>query len=708
MSSSRTIRVCFRPPILPQLRRRYLSSLLILSLSGMTHNVHAIDKDWVCGSADWDNASCWSVPGQPTTGDSAFLIQNDASNRTVNYINTTDPGAHLDNFTIDATGSGHMIFQQSQDVLRADNQYIGVDGLGWVDMSGGDNQALQRYLGFGAGSGGRVNMSAGAMTGTTYVGYEGEGYFDQSVGSNTGHVLIGQTSTAEGQYVLSDASIIGSMDVGVAGIGTVNHISGYNIATDGRLHLGTERTGNGTYNFYSGTVSHDDGAWIGFAGRGEFNHYGGDHYFASPGSLIAQLFVGVQHGSYGVYNFHSGNLAGQGAEIGYSGTGMFNHYDGQFALMGGDSSNFGLRVGVNSSGNGTYNMSGGTIETLREYIGYEGTGVFNQSGGNNTIYVDGGNNYYGVYLGFNTSGNGTYNLSNGELNTYHLGAGRAGVGEFNQSGGSVDINENYGGPIPPGSGYEAEIGGQLRLGDQAGAQGTYNLSAGALDTRNTVVGVVGSGEFNQTGGTHTVQQAMTLEQNAGSSGVYNLSGGTLNATDIFLNTGAFNFTGGVLIVDTFTGNLVNNGGTLAPGNSPGTTRVIGDYTQLAGSYEVEIAGSGAGEYDVLDITGTATLGGSLDVSFFDDGSGLFSASAGDVFDVLVAETIVGEFDTFNLAMLDSGLQWSVSYLTDAVGTLDLVRLSVSSVPLPASAWLLASGLVGLITVSRRKRRKTEK
>ncbi len=55
--------------------------------------------------------------------------------------------------------------------------------------------------------------------------------------------------------------------------------------------------------------------------------------------------------------------------------------------------------------------------------------------------------------------------------------------------------------------------------------------------------------------------------------------------------------------------LVNNG-TIAPGHSPGTLTVAGDYTQ-SGTYQWEAASKN--DYDRLVVTGTATLGGTLEL-----------------------------------------------------------------------------------------------
>ena len=168
---------------------------------------------------------------------------------------------------------------------------------------------------------------------------------------------------------------------------------------------------------------------------------------------------------------------------------------------------------------------------------------------------------------------------------------------------------------------------------------------------------------------------------------------------------------------TVAGSVNNVSGTVSPGNSPGTIVISGDYTQAVdGTFEIEIGGILQGtEYDWLDVSGNATLAGTLTVSLLDLGGGVFVPSAGDVFDILSAENITGEFDVLDLATLANGLSWDVSYILNAGGK-DLVRLSVVSngveppppppvdgVPEPTTLALMALGLAGLGFARKQKR-----
>src|SRR6185503_2729857 len=158
-----------------------------------------------------------------------------------------------------------------------------------------------------------------------------------------------------------------------------------------------------------------------------------------------------------------------------------------------------------------------------------------------------------------------------------------------------------------------------------------------------------------------------------------------------------------------TGSVIVNGGTIEPGNSPGQMTILGDYTQGSlATFEAEIGGLLAGsEYDVLDVSGTATLDGTLLVSLYNLGSGTFAPHAGDTFDIIRAMDLIGSFSTLSFAPLAAGLTWQVSYLHDVFGATDVIRLSVhdvtAAIPEPETYAMLLAGLAMLgFTMRKRK------
>ena len=75
-----------------------------------------------------------------------------------------------------------------------------------------------------------------------------------------------------------------------------------------------------------------------------------------------------------------GTMSGSVQYVGNAGTGTFTQSGGS---NGGSSSLF---LGYNSTGNGTYQLSGpAALSTNSQFVGYDGTGILSQSGGTNTV-----------------------------------------------------------------------------------------------------------------------------------------------------------------------------------------------------------------------------------------------------------------------------------------------------------------------------------
>ncbi len=268
-----------------------------------------------------------------------------------------------------------------------------------------------------------------------------------------------------------------------------------------------------------------------------------------------------------------------------------------------------------------------------------------------------------------------YLLNEGQVNTTAISV-NANVYNY----GSIAVNGSYtqdGGALDNYSQFSADS--MLINGGFVGARGTIQTDTGFLRGTFQVVNDV------------VVQNTARIQIN-----------GDLSATNVVLNTGAALSGKGNI-----TANL-SNSGQVEPGEWPGalgTLTINGDYTQNAdGVLLIEIGGLLDGQYDVLDIAGTASLGGTLDVSLSDSGAGVFAPALNDSFDILMAESILGDFDSFLLAGLGNGLAWQLDLFADEIGTTDVLRLSVvSAVPVPAAVWLFGSGLLALLGLGRRRK-----
>jgi hypothetical protein len=152
------------------------------------------------------------------------------------------------------------------------------------------------------------------------------------------------------------------------------------------------------------------------------------------------------------------------------------------------------------------------------------------------------------------------------------------------------------------------------------------------------------------------------------------------------------FSGAVSGAGNFQGNFVFSG-SYAPGNSPAIVDFDGDLLFESGHVlTMEIGGTTPGSgYDVLNVTGHLTLGGTLEIVFIDG----FTPDAEDVFDFFTGGTLDG---TFHTIVLPAGYQ--------VVGNLaEGSSFSFSTIPEPATL-VSFTGLFALTFAATRRRLRT--
>jgi T5SS/PEP-CTERM-associated repeat protein len=195
-----------------------------------------------------------------------------------------------------------------------------------------------------------------------------------------------------------------------------------------------------------------------------------------------------------------------------------------------------------------------------------------------------------------------------------------------------------------GAGSRWEQTGELHVG------GARDLTSTLVDLGPGTLDIDAGGAVVATGAVNVMLR-----------GTINLQSGLLESPIIRHDRGGqFNFAGGKLVVDDFYGNLLQQGGTLAAGDSPGFTTVHGNYTLETGAIlEVEIAGAGQPgvAFDRYVVSGFADLRGTLDVKLLDG----FVPALGDSFAFMTGQAgFSGGFASTNLPTLPAGLSWQLN------------------------------------------------
>jgi hypothetical protein len=432
-------------------------------------------------------------------------------------------------------------------------QTLGTNTVNGALYIGNTSAAIGTYtLGGPATSVLSVNANVYVGNSATGNGTQTGGTFTQSGGKHSivgvnSSLYLGNSSGATGTYNLSNTgqlTVGGNEFVGFGGAGTFNQTGGTNTVSDTTraLYVGDIVGAIGTYNLGgTGLLTVNGDEYVGFTGSGMFTQSGGEHDVTSLGA--GKTFnLGRNVGSMGTYSL-SGNgvlfVIDGDENIGFSGTGNFNQTGGQHIVQ-----NKNLLLGVNAGAVGNYTLTGGSVTTNNnaEYVGKSGTGHFAQTGGTNNP-----NGSAGLTLGDNSSGVGTYDISGGHLDPRKLIVGNGGSGTFNQIGGDVYIDSGYGrlvlGKLTGSSGTYNISAGTLEASD--------NSFIDPLDDNGPIiVGDDGTGVLNQTGGTIT---AGAMEIGLGGNGTavtgtYAISGGSANIISNVANSGGVQVHAGLLAV----------------------------------------------------------------------------------------------------------------------------------------------------------------
>nr|WP_303652930.1 hypothetical protein [Paludisphaera mucosa] len=336
-------------------------------------------------------------------------------------------------------------------------------------------------------------------------------------------------------------------------------------------------------------------------------------------------------------------------------------------------------VGI-GKGTGSLSASGGGE--------IEGAGIYVGSGlGSGAISASDGGEIHGVAVVLGNDGDSTGAAdvrSGGRLVSDHeLVVGQAGGGTMlvkdagvvqSDEGIIARLSGSSGTATIQGEGSRWDVGSNLSLGGHAasgsGGEGLLTVQDGGLVTVGARLDAWDQG---------TIEVLKNGRLLIGSGDAEAVSPGTLEVGY-----------GGVLAgTGTILGDVVNAGGVIAPGHSPGLLSIDGGlFLGAAGTLHLEIGGASPGMYDTLSATGRVSLGGLLILDFLDgytpdDGLTLSLITAGTGFS--------GSFREIQTRNYGSG-----PIQAEFAGGVFSVRFGpAAAVPEPAGVLL---GLIGLACV----------
>jgi outer membrane autotransporter protein len=577
-------------------------------------------------------------------GSGVWVTSNGAVNVTTGTVTGGNGGAGFNSFNIDGFGAGEggagVVFSSTGGQLQVDSvgqvrggtaSGNGTGGAGVNIISGNVMVTVDNGAVIAGGAGGTASGSVGPQG----VGGAGSG---GAAGGNTGVVQtgtggIGIVAAGGNNTIVTSGAINGA--TGLAGQANAIVFSGGNNTLE--LQAGYSFTGDVVST--SGAVNGDTLA-LGGATNASFD----------ASSLVAAASGSSPTTQYAGFNTLSKTGASTWTLTGVNTfTGTTNVVQG--TLQAGNANAFSAASAVSVAGNATLDLNSfnQTIASL--------AGAGNVTLGNATLTTGGDNSsttFDGVISGAGGSltktGNGTFILTG--ANSYSgnttISAGILQVGAGGASGalgagaviddaalvfqrsdaltvanvisGSGNIVQNGGGNLiltgaNSYSGSTTISAGVLQVGD-GGASGSLGTgavidNAALVFNRSdalTVANVIsGSGSVAQNGGGNLILTGANLYTGptAINSGTLSVNGSIVSDTTIS--------NGGTLGGNGTVGNVnVASGGVLAPDNSVGTLHVNGNLTFNTGAI-YRIQADAAGNADRTDVTGNATLAGTVDV-----------------------------------------------------------------------------------------------
>lgn len=563
------------------------------------------------------------------------------------------------------------------------------------------------------GATGLIDHSAAAMTVGDTSGDVGNLVVEGTVNNSTG--IIGNGTGATGSVTVTSGTWSNADDlyVGDSGTGTLN-VAGTGLVSAGGagVTLAVNAGAVGTLNIGTGATAGSLVATEVNGGSGaavvNFNHTN-DIVFSPnlTGSLAVNKLGSGRTNLGGANSFTGGTTISAGTlqttSINALGTGAVSMSAGSLAPVGQ------LNIASLDWTGGTITSVVGATTSFVNIAGnltMPGTGQFAFTG-------DGGflaNNPYAILSAANLGGFTTADFMGSAVagldpvfsisgDTLFVSFNGASTGAIIQNSGPVftPVNADFlvNGEVRTGLPTENNTVNSLTFGAGSSLQIFNNLTVTSgdftvADGRATVTGgnVIVPGTFTKFGA-----GLLNFFSNVFVNGPANVIGGSLLVNGTFTTGGGLTVFQNALLGGSgvINGNVLNNG-IVAPGNSPGTLTINGNFTQSSsGRLQIEIAS--LSNFDRLLVSGNAALGGTLQVIPY----GGNKLKYGQQFAFLQAGSITGKFD--QIVMPNPSKLRGRFLAEDGTGTLLVAPTSYTLVAETTNQRNVAAALDHFITAS---------
>jgi len=594
---------------------------------------------------NWFNANNWGpVNAVPTTSDNAFINNtgtariptNGGTGAVAKNVNVGD--TFFDIGTLRVVDSGTLTV--GVDPTLAGNLIIANDGIGSAVFR--DDAVVTDFNGtignLADGLGDVLVRDNAVWTNNNNLfvadaggGANGAGSLDiQDVAKVTaGRIVVGRQTNSIGRVDVSGTYMAGSSDYNLTSGGDTV------IGGSGEGHMDIHDGGRVNTNVRGIIGDNSDGTGVVRVGTDGPNSESFWRIGPDPGPITASNTVGSERSNSGIV----GNVPDGVAPVlivGRDGNGTLNIHDGGLVFV--DSGNGDTFIGRNAGSMGRVSIDG------------TGTGAFMGNGFSSdstlktrSVFVGGTGAGPGGDGALRLTNNGTLAASN--LTVWGPGTGNKGL---------LEVDHSY--IITGTDGMSATNitfdGGRLRFLDDTtfsnnAVLGTTQMEDGVfVDTNGTTSTLTG---IFSGGGELTKRDTGTLIIPVGTDELY--TGDTVVHEGLLLIDGSVAADARVQVdgtlggIGTIGGNLHNNG-VVAPGDSPGTLTVLGNYTQTStADFSAEVGGLNSGvDSDLLTMGGTGSLDGSIHVIRINN----FNPVPGDRVTVLNADGGLGgtQFATF--------------------------------------------------------------